>query len=135
MYDFGHVHCISVESITSITAQVRLMCIMPQTTHRSTLGTDMECVSMASCTTNCLAPVAKVLEESYGIVQGLMTTVHAVTASQPVVDATSRGGKDWRAGRAALGNIIPASTGAALALGVVMPQLSGKLTGIVAAKP
>ncbi|MEM8628841.1 MAG: type I glyceraldehyde-3-phosphate dehydrogenase [Chlamydiota bacterium] len=85
-------------------------------------------LSNASCTTNCLAPIAKVLDDSFGIEEGLMTTVHAVTATQPVVDGPSK--KDWRGGRAACYNIIPAATGAAKAVGQCLPQLQGKLTGM-----
>jgi len=92
--------------------------------------TDMDVVSNASCTTNCLAPVAKVLHDNYGIVEGLMTTIHAVTINQLTVDGPSVGGKDWRAGRAAGANIIPSSTGAAKAVGKVIPELNGKLTGM-----
>ena len=89
---------------------------------------DMNFVSNASCTTNCLAPLAKVLHDNFGIVNGLMTTVHATTASQKIVDGPSI--KDWRGGRAAFANIIPSSTGAAKAVGKVIPELDGKLTGM-----
>lgn len=90
----------------------------------------MNVVSNASCTTNCLAPLAKVLHDRWRIQEGLMTTVHAVTATQLTVDGSSKGGKDWRAGRAASGNIIPSSTGAAKAVGKVIKDLKGKLTGM-----
>ncbi len=89
---------------------------------------EMTYVSNASCTTNCLAPIAKVLNDKFGIKDGLMTTVHSVTATQKTVDGPSL--KDWRGGRAATGNIIPSSTGAAKAVGKVIPALNGKLTGM-----
>src|SRR5215217_1605633 len=92
------------------------------------LTADQTIVSNASCTTNCLAPIAKVLNDNFGIVEGLMSTIHAVTATQKTVDSPSA--KDWRGGRGGFSNIIPSSTGAAKAVGMVLPELKGKLTGM-----
>ena len=96
--------------------------------NESKITAENHIVSNASCTTNCLAPIAKILNDEFGIVEGLMTTVHAATASQQVVDGASK--KDFRGGRSALNNIIPASTGAAKAVTKVIPELEGKLTGM-----
>lgn len=96
--------------------------------NHETYSKDIQVVSNASCTTNCLAPLAKVIEDNYGIEQALMSTIHSSTAKQKVVD--SRSLKDWRTGRSVFGNIIPTSTGAAKVVGLVIPSLKGKMTGI-----
>jgi glyceraldehyde 3-phosphate dehydrogenase len=96
--------------------------------NQETYESSMTCVSCASCTTNGLAPLVKAINDAFGIERGLMTTIHAMTASQPTVDGASK--KDWRGGRAASGNIIPSSTGAAKAVAKVVPEIAGKLTGM-----
>ena len=96
--------------------------------NHETYTPDMNVVSNASCTTNCLAPLTKVIQDNFGIEEALMSTIHASTAKQKAVDA--RAGRDWRTGRSVIGNIIPSSTGAAKAVGVVIPELKGKMTGM-----
>ena len=111
-----------------VTAPGKNMPMFVMGVNESTYTSDMDVVSNASCTTNCLAPLAKVINDAFGIKEGLMTTVHSQTASQLVVDGPSK--KDLRLGRAGSANIIPASTGAAKAVGVVIPELNGVLTGM-----
>ncbi len=96
--------------------------------NHTKLTKDIQMISNASCTTNCLAPLAKLIQDNFGIEEALMTTVHSVTATQRIVDGLSS--KDWRGGRAGLSNIIPSSTGAAKAVGLIIPELNGKITGM-----
>lgn len=111
-----------------VTAPGKQMPMFVMGVNENQYTSDMKIVSNASCTTNCLAPLAKVINKYFGIEKGLMTTVHSVTATQLTVDGSSK--KDWRGGRAASYNIIPSSTGAAKAVGEVIPELNGKLTGM-----
>ena len=115
-----------ISAPTKTPDQVKTMCY--KVNHTEYDASSDKIISNASCTTNCLAPIAKVLDDSFGIEEGLMTTVHAATATQPTQDGPSK--KDWRGGRNAYMNIIPASTGAAKAVGLCLPQLKGKLTGM-----
>ena len=123
----GHIHAGAKKVImTGPSKDDTPMFVMGVNEHKYT--TDMNFVSNASCTTNCLAPIVKVLNDVWGIEEGLMTTIHATTATQKTVDAPSK--KDWRGGRGASQNIIPSSTGAAKAVGKVIPEVNGKLTGM-----
>jgi len=122
----AHLKCGAKKVIISAPSKTAPMFCMNVNTD--TLDAKEEVISNASCTTNCLAPVIKVLNDSFGVEEGLMTTVHAVTATQNTVDGPHR--KDWRSGRGAYSNIIPGSTGAAIAIGSVIPSLNGKLNGM-----
>ena len=124
--DAGGVKRVLISAPTKTPDEVPTMCF--QVNHDTFDPAKHKVVSNASCTTNCLAPVAKVIDDSFGLEKGLMTTVHAATATQPTQDGPSK--KDWRGGRNAYQNIIPASTGAAKAVGLCLPQLKGKLTGM-----
>jgi glyceraldehyde 3-phosphate dehydrogenase len=123
----GHINAGAKKVVISAPAKDNTPTFVMGVNH-TTYRPDMNIVSNASCTTNCLAPVAKVIHDNWGIEEGLMSTIHAVTATQKTVDGPSK--KDWRGGRGAYQNIIPASTGAAKAVGLVIPELKGKLTGM-----
>lgn len=123
----GHIEAGAKKVVISAPAKDNTPTFVMGVNHTS-YKPDMDIVSNASCTTNCLAPIAKVLHDRWGIEEGLMSTIHAVTATQKTVDGPSK--KDWRGGRGAYQNIIPSSTGAAKAVGLVIPELKGKLTGM-----
>jgi glyceraldehyde 3-phosphate dehydrogenase len=123
----GHINAGAKKVVISAPAKDNTPTFVMGVNH-TTYRPEMNIVSNASCTTNCLAPVAKVIHDNWGIEEGLMSTIHAVTATQKTVDGPSK--KDWRGGRGAYQNIIPASTGAAKAVGLVIPELKGKLTGM-----
>lgn len=127
-YDKAKAHLEAGAKKVVVTAPGKEMPMFVMGVNEDTYTTDMNIVSNASCTTNCLAPLAKVVNDKFGIESGLMTTVHSTTATQLTVDGSSK--KDWRGGRAASYNIIPSSTGAAKAVGEVIPSLKGKLTGM-----
>jgi len=123
---YAHINAGAKKVIVSAPGKEMPMFVMG--VNENEYNSDMNIVSNASCTTNCLAPLAKVIDNAFGIEEGLMTTVHSTTATQLTVDGSTK--KDWRGGRAASYNIIPSSTGAAKAVGVVIPALNGKLTGL-----
>ncbi len=127
-YDKAKAHLEAGAKKVLVTAPGKNMPMIVVGVNDDTLTDDMKIVSNASCTTNCLAPLAKVIDDNFGIVEGLMTTVHALTATQLTVDGSTK--KDYRGGRCASYNIIPSSTGAAKAVGVVIPKLNGRLTGM-----
>lgn len=123
---YKHIEAGAKKVIVSAPSKDAPMFVMGVNTDKYT--SDMDVVSNASCTTNCLAPLAKVINDNFGIVEGLMSTVHSTTATQKTVDGVSK--RDWRGGRSATVNIIPSSTGAAKAVGKIIPELNGKLTGM-----
>lgn len=123
---YKHIEAGAKKVIVSAPSKDAPMFVMGVNTDKYTQ--DMDVVSNASCTTNCLAPLAKIINDNFGIVEGLMSTVHSTTATQKTVDGVSK--KDWRGGRSATVNIIPSSTGAAKAVGKIIPELNGKLTGM-----
>ncbi len=127
-YDKASAHLTGGAKKVVITAAAKQTPMFVMGVNHKEYRKDMKIISNASCTTNCLAPLAKVLNDNFGIVEGLMTTVHSTTATQKTVDGTSK--KDWRGGRAASYNIIPSTTGAAVAVTKVIPSLEGKLTGM-----
>lgn len=127
-YDDAKLHLQGGAKRVVVTAPGKEMPTIVMGVNEYTYTSDMLVVSNASCTTNCLAPIVKVLDDNFGIEEGLMSTIHSVTATQLTVDGPSK--KDWRGGRAAFNNIIPSSTGAAKLIGVVIPHLAGKLTGM-----
>jgi len=127
-YDLASEHLKGGAKKVIVTAPGKEMPTIVVGVNEKSLKKDMKIVSNASCTTNCLTPIVKVLDDNFGIVEGLMSTIHSVTATQLTVDGTTK--KDWRGGRAASANIIPSSTGAAKLIGVVIPHLEGKLTGM-----
>ena len=127
-YELAKEHLASGAKRVLVTAPGKEMPMFVMGVNEDQFSKDMKIVSNASCTTNCLAPLAKIIDDAFGIEEGLMTTVHSVTATQLTVDGPSK--KDWRGGRASSYNIIPSSTGAAKAVGEVIPSLKGKLTGM-----
>ena len=124
----AHIHAGAKKVVISAPAKDKVTPTFVFGVNNENYTNDMQVVSNASCTTNCLAPLCKVLEKNFGIKEGLMSTIHSATAKQKVVD--SRSMKDWRTGRCVFGNIIPTTTGAAKAVGLVIPSLAGKMTGI-----
>lgn len=127
-FDKAKAHLTSGAKKVIVTAPGKEMPMFVMGVNENTYTSDMDIVSNASCTTNCLAPLVKVVDDNFGIKDGLMTTIHSTTATQLTVDGSTK--KDWRGGRAASYNIIPSSTGAAKAVGAVIPKLNGKLTGM-----